>query len=161
MSMCTSGCICARRILYVLSLKLFLGSPIHQHLSDRTKQPPPTPDSSTSPIHQYYPSIGDIPDYHGYKISSAAEQQPYGLPSSTSPVDPSAYHHQHHHHYHHHYGSGSPLHSASVSPFASTGSNLGSPIHATNIYGLLSPNGSPVFGVGVGQPTSVSSITQG
>lgn len=56
----------------------------------------------------------------------------------------------------------SPLH---TSPYASTSSNLGSPVHHQNsvIYSqiLTSANTSPVFGSQSNTPTSISSITQG
>lgn len=174
-------------LLLIYGFFFVLGSPIHQHqLVSDSQHRHQKVDSSSSPIHQFYPSISDssgMPDYqkyssrdHNFKISDAT----LGLPPETY-QPPTNYTYDPNRSF----GS-SPLHSANISPYASTSNNLGSPIHQ-NIYGttlpnlglysgtnspilnpLLSPNASPVFGgyspgtsSTLVQPTSITSITQG
>lgn len=161
------------------------GSPIHQHqlVSDSQHRHQKAAAESSSPIHQFYTGISEasgVPQYstrdHNFKLSDATLGLP---PESYQP--PAGYVYDANRSY-----GNSPLHSANISPYASTSSNLGSPIHQ-GIYGaalsnlglysgtsspimnpLLSPNASPVFGgytqggtSPLAQPTSISSITQG
>ncbi|KAK4878193.1 hypothetical protein RN001_010699 [Aquatica leii] len=119
------------------------GSPIHQMVSDSRHQM----SESSSPVHQVYSNA----------------------PETSSGIS--------HDNYHGNLGydpnrsfNNSPLHSGNISPYSTSGSNLGSPIHQ-NLYGQISMLNSnpPHVYVGYGQstpgtlsqPTSISSITQG
>ncbi|KAK5638408.1 hypothetical protein RI129_012703 [Pyrocoelia pectoralis] len=135
------------------------GSPIHQVINDTRHQIP----ESSSPVHQIYSGTTDTNPVLAVSHDSYQTQT---LVHPNLGYDPNRSFNN------------SPLHSGNISPYSTSGSNLGSPIHQ-NLYGqmpnlaMYSGTNSPVMNppVYVGyaqavtgalsQPNSISSITQG
>ncbi|KAF5281309.1 hypothetical protein FQR65_LT14770 [Abscondita terminalis] len=137
---------------------------------------PTTPQQECQRLQRGLASRGSPPrSIPGSPIHQMVSDSRHQMPESVSPVhhasDSDNYQTQLHGYDPNRSFNNSPLHSGNISPYSTSGSNLGSPIHQ-NMYGQISNltlmnSNTPHVYVSYGQstsgtqPTSISSITQG